>query len=168
MGTEDDHVSEDAGTITTADIDANGNGSMSIETLPKARRNMRSGERLVLENSVQWSGAWRYSDDYNYGQVFDSKISVDGDMRRLVEEASGSWIGFYSGRWETTVDVTGQLIEGTGFCKVASGTITESYVTNEGATSEYYARALSMHMIRYGYQNLMSENDYFFCDFVDL
>jgi len=203
MGVEDDSVSEFAGTITTTDIDANGNGSMSIVTLPHRERNVRSGERLVLENSVQWSGSWGFTDDYYLRQSFDSEVSVDGDMRRLVETGNGSWVGTYSHRWETTVDVTGQKIEGSGFCKVATGTITESYVNNqdtydvsdttttlltitrtsvddfwhvskvyelegESFTEEYFARELSMHMIRFGYQQQVSENDYFFCDFVDL
>ena len=132
-------------------------------------------------------------------QTFTSEVSVDGDTRRLVETGSGSWVGTYSHRWETTVDVTGQLIEGTTFCKVATGTITENYqtyyydpdstttitITRESiddfwrvtklyesedtiSTSEYFARELSMHMIRFGYQNKVSENDNFFCDFVDL
>lgn len=38
----------------------------------------------------------------------------------------------------------------------------------EVSTSEYYARELSMHMIRQSYQYPVSENDEFFCDFVDL
>ncbi len=203
MGTEDDRVSEFTGTITTADIDASGNGSMSINTLPYVERNSRSGERLVLENAVQWNGSWDFSDDYSLSQTFDSEVSVNGDVRRLVEVGSGSWIGTYSHRWETTVDVTGQLIEGSRFCKVAGGTITESYVNNqdtddlseistttltitresvddlwrvsrvseldgESSTSEYFARELSMHMIRFAYQRPVSENDYFFCDFGDL
>jgi len=203
MGTDDDRVSERVGTITTADIDAIGNASLSVNTLPNVRRNIRTGERLVQENAVQWSGSWGFTDDYYLNQSFDSEVSVDGDMRRLVEAGNGSWIGTYSHRWETTVDVTGQLIEGSGFCKVATGTITESYVNNqdtfsvgdtstttltitresvddfwhvskvvelngERSASEYFARELSMHMIRFGYQTQVSENDYFFCDFVDL
>jgi len=198
MGTENDSVNEKAGMITTAEIDATGNASLVINTLPYARFNMRRGERLVLENSVQWSGSWNFSDDYYLNQTFTSEVSVDGDTRRLVEEGSGSWVGTYSHRWETMVDVTGQLIEGSTFCKVATGTITESYINNqesirsatltitresvddfwhvsrvyelegESFTDEYFARELSMHMIRFGYQNPVSENDYFFCDFVDL
>jgi len=199
MGTEEDIIEpEIAGTFTTADIDANGNGSLLINTLPFYERNSRRGERLVLENSVQWSGSWGYSNDFSLNQTFDSEISVDGDMRRLVEEGSGSWVGTFSHRWETTVDVTGQLIEGSASCKVASGTITESYTTNqdgrrttlltitresaddfwrvskvieldgESSTDEYLARELSMHMVRFGYQRQVSENDYFFCDLVDL
>ena len=123
---------------------------------------------------------------------------MDGESRRLVEEGSGSWIGTYTHRWETTVDMTGQLIEGSSFCEVASGTITENYTTNQDgrrtitltitrdsvddfwhvsrvsefefgtSNREYFARELSMHLIRFGYQQPVSENDYFFCDFVDL
>ena len=38
----------------------------------------------------------------------------------------------------------------------------------EIVTSEYFARELSMHRIRFGYQIQQSENDYFLCDFTDL
>ena len=198
MDTEDNSVSEYSGTIKTADIDANGNGNLFVNILPSFRRNFRNGTRLVLENSVQWTGSWTFSEDFNLQQRFDSEVSVDGDTRRLVEDGRGSWIGTYNHTWETTVDVTGQLIEGSAFCEVASGTITERYTTNQNgrstttltitresaddfwhvsrvsefeddiSTSEYFARELSMHMIRFGYQKQVSENDYFFCDFVDL
>jgi len=40
-------------------------------------------------------------------------------------------------------------------------------LTNSGE-SFYYVRELSMHMIRFGYQNQVSEHDYFFCNFDDL
>lgn len=35
-------------------------------------------------------------------------------------------------------------------------------------TSEYFARELKMHRIRFGYQTRFSDNDHFYCDFVDL
>ena len=193
-----ENVSENEAMVTTVDIDVNGNGNMFIDTPPFVRFNLRQGERLVQSNSVLWSGSWTFRDDFSLGQNFTSEVSVDGDTRRLVEEGSGSWIGTYSHEWETTVDVTGQLIEGSTFCKVASGTITERYTTNQDGrrtvihtitresvddfwrvsrvfdlegevfTSEYFARELSMSLIRFGYQQQVSENDYFFCDFVDL
>jgi len=199
MGTQEDIEHEMySGTSTTADIDENGNGSLFVNTLPTIYNNNRSGERIVLENSVQWSGSWNYSDDFWLNQTFNSEITVEGDTRRLAEQGSGSWVGTYHHGWVTTVDVTGHLIEGTSFCKVVSGTITERYNNNyngrrattltitresaddfwrvskvddrdgEIATSEYFARELSMHMIRFGYQNKVSKNDYFFCDFTDL
>ena len=198
MATVTENVSESEVMSTTADIDANGNGSMLIHTPPFARFNLRRGERLVQGNSVRWSGSQNYRDDFSLNQNFTSEVSVDGESRRLVEEGSGSWIGTYTHRWETTVDMTGQLIEGSSFCEVASGTITENYTTNQDgrrtitltitrdsvddfwrvsrvsefefgtSNREYFARELSMHLIRFGYQQPVSENDYFFCDFVDL
>ena len=198
MGSVTENVSENEAMVTTVDIDANGNGTMFIDTPPFARFNLRQGERLVQNNSVLWSGSWTFRDDFSLSQNFTSEVSVAGDTRRLVEEGSGSWIGTYTHEWETTVDVTGQLIEGSTFCKVASGTITERYTTNQDGrrtvihtitresvddfwrvsrvfdlegevfTSEYFARELSMSLIRFGYQQQVSENDYFFCDFVDL
>ena len=198
MGTDDDSLSEYAGTSATAEIDANGNGSLFAFTLPHVRNNRRNGERLALENSVQWNGSWSFSDDFHLNQTFTSEVSADGDTRRLVEEGSGSWTGTFSHRWNTVVDVTGQLIEGSDYCEVHSGTITETYTTNQDGIStttltitresvddlwrvenvtereggissgEYLARELSMHMIRFGYQRQVSENDHFFCDIVDL
>jgi len=198
MGTKDETVNEYAGTITAADIDANGNGSLVINELPYVRFNTRTGERLVLDNTVQWSGTWNYSDDFYLRQSFDSKMSVDGDTRRLVEQGNGSWVGTYTHQWQTTVDVTGQKIEGSAFCEVATGTITENYTNNqdsvrsntltisresvddlwrvsevyeidgESFTTEIFARELSMHMIRFGYQIQVSENDHFLCDYSDL
>lgn len=203
MDVEDQTVSERQGIIVSADIDAYGNGSMTVNTLPIVRRNSRQGDRLVSPDSIQWIGSWYYSDDYGLGQTFNSEVTVDGNTRRLVENGSGSWIGTYTHRWETTVDVSGQLVDGTDFCEVATGTITETYSNNQDSdniselvtttltitressedfwrvssvferdgniyTREYFARELSMHMIRFGYQNLVSENDYFFCNFDDL
>ncbi len=80
-------------------------------------------------------GSWGFIDDYYLNQSFECEVSKNGDTRRLVEAGSGSWIGTYSHRWETTVDVTGQLIEGSAFCKVVSGTITESYINNQDTAS---------------------------------
>jgi len=60
-----------------------------------------------------------------------AKVSVDGDTRRLVEQGSGSWIGTFQTEWETMVDVTGTLIEGSTFCVVASGTITEIFTNSD-------------------------------------
>ncbi len=198
MGTDNTNLSEFAGTSARADIDANGNGSLFAFTLPFVRNNNRNGERAVLENSVQWNGSWSFSDDFHLNQRFTSEVSADGDTRRLVEEGSGSWTGTFSHRWNTVVDVTGQLIEGSDYCEVHSGTITETYTTNQDGIStttltitresvddlwrvedvtdregvissgEYLARELSMHMIRFGYQKQVSENDHFFCDIVDL
>lgn len=197
-GTITESVSDDTVITTNVDVDSSGNGNIFVDTPPFARFNLRQGDRLVQDNSVLWSGNWTYRDDYSFGQTFTSEVSVDGDSRSLVEEGRGSWIGTYSHRWETTVDVTGELIEGSDFCTVASGTIVESYTTNfDGistttytitresvddlwrvsrvsdvggsiSTGEYLARELSMHLIRFGYQQRVSENDHFFCNFVDL
>ena len=57
MATVTENVSESEVMSTTADIDANGNGSMLIHTPPFARFNLRRGERLVQGNSVRWSGS---------------------------------------------------------------------------------------------------------------
>ena len=187
------------GRRTIADVDVNGNGSVVVDVLPTVRQDSRRVERLVLEDSIHWIGSWTYTDDYRLTQRFTSEPRVDGDSRRLVEEGSGSWIGTYDHRWETTVDVTGEPVEGSDACEVASGTITERYGTNdrssfstttltlvegsiddpwrvtrvhetEGETSvsEYLARGLSMHMIRFGYRRQVSENDGFICDVGDL
>ncbi len=190
MGTEDNRVSVYEGSITIADIDSNGSGQLFHRVMPEPRHNIRSAERLVTANTVQWSGSWGFTDDFSLSQKFTSEVSVDGDMRRLVEQGSGSWVGTYSHRWETTVDVTGELIEGTDYCRVATGRITESYTRDQDGSSTitiarksgdefwrvltnsgesfYYVRELSMHMIRFGYQNQVSEHDYFFCNFDDL
>jgi len=199
MDTQLESFSEDAPTTTTsADVDSNGNGSISISTVPIRFGNDRRGERMVLENSVQWSGTWQYSNDFFLNQMFNSEVTVDGDTRRLVEQGNGSWVGTHTHTWATTVDVTGVVVEGTTYCKVASGTITESYTSNvngvrtetltitresvndfwrvakvdeydgEVVTSEYFARELRMHQVRFDYQTPVSQNDYFFCEFTDL
>jgi len=189
-------------TTTFVELDANGNGRLVFYTQPVFSRNNRSGNRLISENSVQWSGSFGYSNDFSLRQTFDSEVFLEGDTRRLVETGSGSWVGTFSTRWETTVDVIGQVIEGTPYCEVVSGTIIEVYRSNgfgvipdvittltitkesvddfwhvsrvdedvEGnlSTSEYLARELSMHLVRFGYQMQVSEHDDFFCDFVDL
>ena len=189
-------------TTTFVELDANGNGRLVFYTQPVFSRNNRSGNRLISENSVQWSGSFGYSNDFSLGQAFDSEVFLEGDTRRLVETGSGSWVGTFSTRWETTVDVIGQVIEGTPYCEVVSGTIIEVYrvsgfgvvpsgittltITKESvddfwhvsrvdedvegnlSTSEYFARELSMHLVRFGYQMQVSVHDDFFCDFVDL
>lgn len=116
----------------TADIDANGDGRLTVVLEPyRPDQNFRSGNRSVLENSIQWDGSWGFQDDFNLNQSFTSEVSANGDTRSLVEVGSGSWVGTYTHRWDTTVNVTGQLIEGSSFCEVASGTITETYTTND-------------------------------------
>ncbi len=197
-GTVDNSVNEYFGTVITSDIDAMGNGSLLINTRPFSQRYSRQGERTVLEDSVQWTGEWNYSNDFWLDQTFTSEVSVVEGTRRLVEEGSGSWVGTYSHRWSTKVDVTGELVDDTNFCKVASGTIVERYSANQNgsytitttvtresindpwrvsqvytkddeiSTNDYFARELSMHMIRFGYQRPVSDNDYFYCDFDDL
>jgi len=202
-GTTSDVGSVTPGTTTTADIDANGNGSLYVNVEPSRERNNRQAERLVMDGSVLWSGTWGFTDDYYLNQRFTSEVSVDDESSRLVEEGSGSWVGTYRHEWETTVDVTGQPIDGTAFCRVTSGTITERYTNNfdpdsftdlstttltlvkestddlwrvsrtyeiggETSVSEYFARELSMHMIRFSYQYQVSENDHFLCDVDDL
>ena len=197
-GTVDNSVNEYFGTAVSSDIDAMGNGSLLINTRPFSQRNSRQGERSVLEDSVQWTGEWNYSNDFWLDQTFTSEVSVVEGTRRLVEEGSGSWVGTYSHRWSTAVDVTGELVDGTKFCKVASGTIVERYSANqngsysvtttvtresindmwrvsqvytedgESSTNDYFAREPRMHMIRFGYQRPVSGNDYFYCVFDDL
>jgi hypothetical protein len=130
MGTDTVMVNDIAGTSTTANIDENGNGNLRVDILPESELELREANRLVLDNSVQWSGGWYYSNDFYLDQTFTSEISVDADTYRLVETGNGSWRGTGHHVWDTSVDVTGQPIEGTAYCEVTSGTITEFYDKN--------------------------------------
>jgi len=191
-------VPESDGIVTISDIDRVGNGSLVVNTLPEVRNNVLRGERVVLENGVRWSGTWGYTDDYILNQSFTSETTFNGVTHQLVETGSGAWTGTVDHRWTTTVDVTGRLIDGTAFCQVDTGMITQSYnlfkngrrsttttvsrassddlwrvsiVSDDVgviSTQDYFARELSMHMILFDYQNRVSVDDYFICDFADL
>jgi len=74
IGTQEEMIVGGFSTIiTTADIDSNGNGSISRSFQPNRNFEDRIGERLVLENSVQWSGTWNYTNDFSLLQTFSSE-----------------------------------------------------------------------------------------------
>ena len=203
MGSELEEISERSGSRVTADIDTLGNGEMRMTEWAGIESQTQVALRTVSANAVGWEGRWSYYDgDYGLLQEFTSEVSVDGNIRRLVEETNGRWSGTYSDSWENTVDITGKLIEGSDYCEPVSGTITEVHRNNRGDSLvnsivstltitreaeddfwrvvevresseganvyEYFARELSMHRVRFGYQKEVSENDHFFCNFVDL
>lgn len=187
------------GRSARADIDAGGNGTASANSWSGIEQENRSAVRTVLDNKVSWEGSWNFYDgDYSLSQDFTSDITVDGESRALVEAGTGSWVGTYSDRWETSVNLTGKPIEGSDYCAAESGTITQTHRSNryggtvqtltitresdddlwrvmstfessaDTNTNEYFARELIMHMIVLGYQKQVSEHDYFFCNFADL
>ncbi len=187
------------GRAERADIDANGNGTASSSYWHYGERESRSAVRTVSDNRVLWEGSWSfYNGDYGLWQEFNSEVTVNGDTRTLVETGTGSWVGTYSDRWETSVKITGTPIEGSDYCTPESGTIVQTNrsnrdggtvstltVTRESGndlwrvnssfesinntnTSEYFARELTMHQIVLGYQRKVSEHDHFFCNFADL
>jgi len=55
---------------------------------------------------------------------------VDANLRSFVQNASGTNNGTYQFSWETSANLTGQLIEGTSLCEPVAGTFTETRQNN--------------------------------------
>lgn len=171
-------------------IDETGNGTLNYYSIDRPNTLSLSGTRSTYENSVVWEASRSaYDGDYQHTVNVTNTVAVlDDTTRSYVEELTGRYSGTTTNTWETHSNLTGELIEGTSYCKPVAGTATLSYrtfpgsfegstiisktiedlywritiVRGENTTSEYFARKLILYA-----QAGNPQNANFLCDFVD-
>jgi len=107
------------------DIDADGNGVLIHKfKLSSEYRNI-SGTRTYSEKSVSWEGDIRSYDgsDYSSNRSFTNTVTlVDEHTRKFIEESVNKSEGTYRFDWNNSIDLIGELIDGTSVCKPVAGT----------------------------------------------
>ncbi|MFK8081737.1 MAG: hypothetical protein AB8B97_15735 [Granulosicoccus sp.] len=132
VGTFDAHpdwpesLSQDFPISGDINLDADGNGTLSMQAGESRPQLQLTGTRTHSENSISWAGdRQEWSSDYNHKEYFENTVSAaDENTWNLVEEVTGSNDGTYLYEWETKTDLTGELVEGSSLCKPVAGTFT--------------------------------------------
>jgi len=109
-------------------FDANGNGTLNLNDIDGVGRFEPglSATRTHTDDSISWTGRVVTSDsEYVHRESATNTVSaIDENLYQFVQESSGGNYGTYKFEWETSADLTGQLIEGTSLCQPVSGTVT--------------------------------------------
>ena len=113
-------------------IDADGNGEVSHSRSAPWYEEGHDGIRTNSGNSIAWEGGYTtYDGDYSRSRSFSSQVTVvDAGMRDFIQDIDDAYSGTFRDTWETSSNVTGELIEGTSRCKPIFGTISRSHGTN--------------------------------------
>lgn len=189
--------SDSSGRNTTnvnANIDAEGNGTLTVAIQRGIDSLNLSGIRTHTENSITWEGTrGSFVDaDVSTNVEFTNTVTVvDATTRRYVEEVISRSSAFYTTTSNTSTNLTGELVEGSStLCSAVAGTVTRETQSNNPSSNqtitfskeiddqywrvvsdsdEYFARELRI----FGSSNLTftisePEDAYFLCDFVDI
>jgi len=180
-------------------IDSNGNGTLKLNVSFPFNYGSYTGTRTASDGSIHWEGRRSiYDGDYSHGVNFINTVSViDQNTRSFSEEITGSNVGTYQFEWETSSQLTGQLVEGSSVCKPVAGRVVTIYranrytgkievtettitkelddpywrvivVTDDEASSEYFTRDLRILRTGTFTSEVDPETEYFKCEFVDL
>lgn len=183
------------GSYTDANIDEEGNGSLTYNQYTGSSSLRITGTRTASDNSVSWEGSRIAHNDYTHSVSVSNTVTyIDATTRGFVEESEGSNVGAYSDVWESRSNLIGRVIDGTSLCEPIAGTFTTTYSSNRnggenytliyskgiddlywrlgGSESSYFAREMivlrSYCGTSCGSHTLPEPEDkYFTCDFVD-
>ncbi|MFK7890205.1 MAG: hypothetical protein AB8B63_05265, partial [Granulosicoccus sp.] len=113
-------------------LDADGNGTLTMQAGESRPQLQLTGTRTHSENSISWAGdRLEWTNDYNHKENFTNTVSVaDENTRKFVENVTGSNNGTFLYEWETRADLTGKLIEGSSLCQPVAGTFTATNWTS--------------------------------------
>lgn len=111
--------------ITDITIDAEGNGTLDFLELVGIESVSLSGMRTHWENTMSWQASRRaYDGDYHHSvDVFNTVLVVNENTRHFFEETEGVNTGTYHFTWESSAQLTGELIDGSSLCEPVSGTV---------------------------------------------
>lgn len=121
---------------TTINVDIDGNGTRYYSNRSDYYNQVESrASRTNTGNSIFWEGTTRlYDGDYTTLTTFTSDVAiVDESTRVYIEEINRSYSGTYRDTRVTNSNITGELIEGTSFCKPVSGTVSSTSMTTGGS-----------------------------------
>jgi len=121
----------------SADIDAQGNGTLTYNYAVAGNSRRLNGTRINSGSSITWEGRRIASDeDYGHDVYFSNTVTVlDENSRRYVEEITANNIGTYAFRWQVSSNLTGNLVEGTSFCEAVAGTVSETFQSTRDGNS---------------------------------
>ena len=115
--------------VENINIDENGNGSIGSFYQLFAEQRSLSATRTSSGNSISWNVSEFSSDgDISRNLSVTNTVSVvDENTRSFVENVVRSNNGTNIESWETSSNLTGEIIDETSFCKPISGAITHTY-----------------------------------------
>ena len=126
------------GTYTVADIDEEGNGTLTYNQYAGSSSMRITGTRTASENSVSWEGTRVAHNDYTHSVSVSNTVTyIDETTRGFVEESEGSNIGTFTDTWESSSNLIGRVIDGTSFCEPIAGTFTTTYSSNRNGGENY-------------------------------
>lgn len=114
------------------DIDADGNGTLTMQAGESRPQLSLTGTRTHSGSSISWVGVRReWGSDYFHEETVSNTVTIiDENVRSFVEDIAGSNTGTFEYSWETSANLTGVLIEGSSLCKPDSGTFTATQWTS--------------------------------------
>lgn len=153
--------------IRDVDIDAQGNGTLDYYYGTGSVYIDISGTRTSTENTVSWEGRRSARDDWGHTVNVNSTLTyIDENTRTYVEEITGTNVGTYSESFESSLSLTGRVIEGTAYCKPIAGTASLSETTRFGTVNYTIAKGVDDQYWRVGGVN--GRGGYFVRDLVML
>ena len=178
--------------IRDVDIDAEGTGTLRYYFGTGSVFIDIWGTRTSSDNSVSWDGLRSARDDWGHSVSVNSTVTyVDENTRTYVEQITGTNVGTYSESFESSLSLTGRVIEGTDYCKPIAGTaslsqtkrgetinksiakgVDDQYWRVGGGDGDYFVRDLVMLRSYCGtlcgtYTKSEPEDAFFKCDFAD-
>jgi len=90
------------------------------------------GNGTLSRIPISWEASRTDFDcDFTLRSALTNTVTViDENTRTFVEDVDAVRTGSFTNSWESSANITGQLIEGTSFCKAVSGTFSETFVDN--------------------------------------
>lgn len=106
-------------------IDSGGTGTLSHEYRFGSQSIRHTGTRTHSDNAISWEASrFAFDGDYHHRVAVNNTVTfVDENTRTFYEEIDASNTGTYQFRWESSIDLTARLIEGTSLCEPLYGTM---------------------------------------------